>query len=767
MINFGNCSYLGLDIDPRLKEGAIKATEKFGVQFSSSRAFLSCTLYDEYEDLLERIFGHPIVITPTTTLGHQCVLPVIVEEHDLVILDQQVHASVKYATNTLKLNGIKTTIIRHNDLTQLEQILIENEDKYNKIWYLVDGIFSMYGDLAPIEKLVSLQSKYENLHLYIDDAHGMSWSGQNGKGYVLSKTILNDRMIVGTSLNKAFSAGGGVFIFPNKHYAQKVRNCGGPMIFAGPLQIPSLGAGIASAKIHLSDEITRMQQKLLHKIKLCVELGKFYNLPIISNALTPIFFLGLGINKVGYNMVDRMMQDGFWGNLGIFPAVPQSCAGFRFTITNHLHDDDIEMLISKIASNFPKALQDEGRTAQDIQRGFRKIESFQVHKKHLEESTNSSKENGLSCEIHETIENVPKRQWNALIGNKTTYDWDGMKMLEKSFSNNVDKHNNWGFYYVIIKDEFNNPVIATYLTDCISKDDMLSPANISKQIEEERTSDKYYLTSKTLMMGCMVSVGNHIYTNKKHPHWKKGLNMLLDNIRDIQETINADVLNLRDFEDIDVDIKDFLHDENGFIPVNLPNNYIIENLKWNSEEEYLNQFTKKKRKSLRQEVMRFENKFVVKFNPKATTETLEKHYQLYKNVAEKSHEISGFILPIDFFKEAMTNENWDVFELRLSDTNEIVGVGFAFLNDLNYNFTVLGIDYSFLHSHGIYKQTMWQAIKRANELEMKTINLGITADMNKRKFGAIPQTLIAYVQNKDNYNNTIIDSFANLIEMSA
>ena len=123
LINFGSCSYLGLEYHPALKAGAMQALEQYGTQFSSSRAYLSLGLYQELEANLERIFEQPAIVTASTTLGHMATLPVIVEPGDAVILDLQVHASVQLSAQVLKANNIPISIIPHNSMEALENKL--------------------------------------------------------------------------------------------------------------------------------------------------------------------------------------------------------------------------------------------------------------------------------------------------------------------------------------------------------------------------------------------------------------------------------------------------------------------------------------------------------------------------------------------------------------------------------------------------------------------------------------------------------------------
>src|SRR5580698_5447539 len=85
VVNFGSCSYLGLEFDPRLKEASKEAIDRFGTQFSESRAYVSIHLYQELEEAFLEIFGQPIIIVPTTTLGHLSNLPVLIQDEDAII----------------------------------------------------------------------------------------------------------------------------------------------------------------------------------------------------------------------------------------------------------------------------------------------------------------------------------------------------------------------------------------------------------------------------------------------------------------------------------------------------------------------------------------------------------------------------------------------------------------------------------------------------------------------------------------------------------
>jgi 7-keto-8-aminopelargonate synthetase-like enzyme len=371
VVNFGSCSYLGLEKNPKIIDGVVDAVKKYGSQFSSSRTYASVTLYTEAESLLEEIFERPVLLAPTVTLGHLSNIPVLIGDRDAVILDIQVHACVQTATQLVKARGVHVELIRHNRIDILEERINELKNKYEKIWYMADGVYSMFGDFLPINELYRLLDSYPQFHLYVDDAHGTGWIGKNGVGYVLSQKTMHERLYLVAGLAKSFAACGGVLIFPNERARNKVKNCGGTFIFSGPIQPPMLGAIIASAKLHLSSELKHYQNELQKRVDYFVETCKSFNLPLIGESNSPIFFIGVGKPGVGYNMVTRVMNKGFYINLSVFPSVPYKNTGLRIPLTVNHTFEDIYNLLSIIADQLPFALKDNGSSMEDIQKAFK------------------------------------------------------------------------------------------------------------------------------------------------------------------------------------------------------------------------------------------------------------------------------------------------------------------------------------------------------------------------------------------------------------
>ena len=121
------------------------------------------------------------------------------------------------------------------------------------------------------------------------------------------------------------------------------------MIFSGPLQPALIGAAIASARVHLSKELSERQDKLRDRIQLFNTLAAARAVPLGSPAATPIRFVETGDNHATYQMAGALMGDGFYTNTALFPAVPKLHGGLRVALTLHQTPDDIRGLIDAIA----------------------------------------------------------------------------------------------------------------------------------------------------------------------------------------------------------------------------------------------------------------------------------------------------------------------------------------------------------------------------------------------------------------------------------
>jgi 7-keto-8-aminopelargonate synthetase-like enzyme len=348
LLNFGSCAYLGLNLDERLKVAAIEAVQRYGPVFSSSAAYTSVSLYAELEEQLARIFDAVAIVPSTTTLAHQAVLPVLVADGDRVLVDALAHSSVHLATQLLIAEGISVAPLPHNDLVALESAVIEASANASRVWYLADGVYSMFGDVAPVRQIVALVDRYPKLHVYFDDAHGFGWRGRHGRGLVLDEVRMHPRMAVAVSLAKSFGSGGAALVFPDELSARRVQLVSATMNFSGPLHPAELGAAVASASIHLSPEIDERQQRLGLQIELARNALRSASLPVASWDATPIWYVTVGSRENAVAVVRGLIDEGFYVNVSFFPAVPMGRAGLRFTQTLYHTDDQILSLVGAI-----------------------------------------------------------------------------------------------------------------------------------------------------------------------------------------------------------------------------------------------------------------------------------------------------------------------------------------------------------------------------------------------------------------------------------
>jgi 7-keto-8-aminopelargonate synthetase-like enzyme len=350
LVNFSSCGYTGLEMHPVLKAAVADAVQAYGTQFSTTRTFLSSPQYAAAEAALTTLFGRPTAISASTTLGNLAAIPILIRTGDVMLLDSQVHRSVRMAA---RLADAPTYAIPHSDLSLLDRRIQSLSEKHDRIWYLADGLYSMFGDFAPVRELSALAERHEKLWLYFDDAHSISWTGRHGRGYALeqlSPAAAAKAVVIG-SLNKSFGMAGGAMTFPDDQLRHKVFSLGWPMIFSGPVPPPMLAGILASAKLHLSDELAGRQARVVELIRFFNQQAKAAGVQLLNDSETPIRFVPAGGDIESVGKLGRQLQyAGFFVNTASYPAVPVKRSGLRITITTHQTEADIGALIQTIAT---------------------------------------------------------------------------------------------------------------------------------------------------------------------------------------------------------------------------------------------------------------------------------------------------------------------------------------------------------------------------------------------------------------------------------
>lgn len=783
LLSFGSCSYLGLEMDPRLREGVRKAVERWGTQFSSSRAYMSAPPYSELEEKLSTLFGGHTLSVSTTTLGHLSCIPVICHEKDAILLDRMVHHSIQMAATQARAQGTHVELVRHGDWGTLERRIAELTPQHRKVWYMIDGIFSMFGDLPDVVEFRRLMDQHPNLWLYVDDAHGMSIAGQHGRGMHLSRMGWHPRLIVATSLNKAFAAGGGCITFQDPEMRDRVRLCGGPQTFSGPLQPPMLGAALASADVHLSPEITRLQNELKEGVlHLNAELVA-NDLPLYENNETPIFFVKGGPLKMSYALVHRLAKEGFFLTVAQYPAVPLKRSGVRVSITRHHSKQDLTALAQAMGHHYPKALEDVGLTREDVLREFdvdhearertrigklaRLFDMGAVQKPAAPVKRADEAAVELKLETYTTINDISPDEWNSLLGNRANFDHATLKSFEEIFRNRAEKESNWGWHYFIVRSG-SLPVAATFFTDALWKDDMLMRAEVSDRIEQARVHDRYFLTSRAFGMGTLLSEGNHLFLERKGP-WQQALAMIVEAAAKAQRSVGATSLVFRDLPEGDAEL-DAAFLEHGLVKMPMLAGHVVDLTRWNTEDEFFATLGSRTRRRVRSEVQAVQQQFTQKLfrhgiDAAPTAEEFGHYYSLYKRVKDRKRRLNTFDLPTDIVEKLWATPGWELLALHLSPEacgpadGRAVAVGISFRDGDRMVAAICGLDGE-QREVSVYRQLLWRMLLRAKEAGVKTLELGMDAEREKQRLGAEPREQCAYAQLTDHYSAEIMSQIA-------
>ncbi len=752
VLNFTSCSYLGLEIDPRLVEGAVEAVRAHGVQCCASRVYLSSPLYRELETLTERIFEAHVVVSPTTTLGHLSALPTLVDPDDAMILDHHVHTSVQLASRYVSSSGVPMELVRHNDLERLEERVAELSRSRREVWYLADGIYSMSGDAAPVRELVALLDRYPQMRLYVDDAHGMSWRGPRGAGSVLEQIALHPRMVLTTGLGKGFGTGGGLIVLPDDETRRRIRTIGPTMLFGGPLQVPVLGAAVASARIHLSPEIEELQQQLQDRIRFCAERLAEHALPVVSPPDTPVGFVGVSTPDACHALVRALLDEGLFTNPAYFPATPLRRGGLRFLLSRHQTLDDIARLVDGIARHWEPAVRAGGTTPEEV------YDAFRMEMPEARRSPRRSASSGLLLETADSIEKLDRREWDALLGDRGCLASSALAPFERVFGGHPDPTIRWDFRYYVIRDGEGRPVLATLFTKALWKADMLSPPDVSRRIEEMRREEPFHLTQQVFASGCLLSEGDQLWLREPadHPTSREALALLLEAVRRDARGLGCEIRVVRDVP-VEHEALRTLLEDHGLLAMPAPDSLVLDDVR-ESEAELVASLSRKHRRHHYGCVRPFDECYVAEVHDSdgpAMDAGLANHlHALYRNVKTRNLGLNTFELPETLLQELAGSPDWEIVTLRPSDADEdALPVGFfaSFTGQPAYVPLVAGLDYTHVRERGLYRQLLRHVVQRARDRGQRRVLFGLEASLEKRRMGARPEQSLLFVEADDLY----------------
>lgn len=338
MIMVGSNNYLGLTNHPKVKEATIAALKKYGSGCAGSR-FLNGTLdiHVKLEEKLARFIRKEAALVFST--GFQVNLGVIsalIGKDDVVIIDKMDHASI---IDGCRLAYGETKKFKHNDMADLERILIDCRDRKKLI--VVDGVFSMEGDIINLPDVVALARKYA-ARVMIDDAHGIGVLGKTGRGtaehFGLEQEV---DLIMGTYSKSLASIGG--FISGEEKVIHYVKHFARTLIFSASPPPASVAAVNAAVDI-IENEPDRIKQLWNNTRKMH---NGFKSLGYeTGHSETPIIPILVGDDLMAFKMAMMLQQEGVFANVAVRPAVADGKALIRTSYMATHSDEQLDFVLN-------------------------------------------------------------------------------------------------------------------------------------------------------------------------------------------------------------------------------------------------------------------------------------------------------------------------------------------------------------------------------------------------------------------------------------
>jgi 8-amino-7-oxononanoate synthase len=332
LVMLGSNNYLGLCNHPKVKEAAVEALRRFGTGCAGSRLLNgTLTLHEALEDKLARFVGKPAAVTFST--GFQVNLGTIsclLDRGDSVYLDKQDHACI---IDGARLSFAHVRKFAHNDPTELRRLMMADRSARGRL-VVVDGVFSMEGDIAPLPELVKVGRDF-GAALMVDDAHGLGVLGARGRGTPEHFSVEDDvHLIMGTFSKSLASIGG--FVAGSHSVIQHIRHTARSLIFSAALA--PAAAAAASAAVDIIEEEPERRAQLWRNAEF-LKSGLSSLGFDTGDSQTPVIPIIVGDDDRAFAMTRRLEQEGVFVNPVISPATPPGRALLRTScMATHTED---------------------------------------------------------------------------------------------------------------------------------------------------------------------------------------------------------------------------------------------------------------------------------------------------------------------------------------------------------------------------------------------------------------------------------------------
>lgn len=341
MILLGSNNYLGLSDEETLKQVAIDAINQYGVGAGGSRLTTgSFDLFRKLEDRLAAFKGtEASLVFNTGYMANVGILSGLCNREWTIFCDKYNHASI---IDGSLLSGAKLIRYKHCDMEDLERKIIKHKSRYNII--VTDGVFSMDGDIAPLDEIVKLAKKYDILTM-VDDAHGVGVLGKNGSGTVSYFNLNQEIDIQMGTLSKSIPSVGG-YAAGKKEIIDFLKNLSRSFIFSTALPPSAIAVSLKAIDMIEQDDERR---------KRLIELSKWFKEELIKigfevgDTQTPIIPVMIGDAEKTVLMRESLLEEGIYVPAIRPPTVPKGTSRLRISLMATHNIEDLQYVLEKLA----------------------------------------------------------------------------------------------------------------------------------------------------------------------------------------------------------------------------------------------------------------------------------------------------------------------------------------------------------------------------------------------------------------------------------
>ncbi len=341
VLMLGTNNYLGLSNHPALKEAAIEAVKKYGAGSGSVRTISgTMDLHIKLEETIAR-FKHTAAANyfQTGFAANQGSLPALLQEGDLAISDELNHGSI---IDGVRLSKAEKAIYKHNDMDDLAAKLeaAAKASKYKKIFIISDGVFSMDGDIAPLDRIQRIAQAY-GAYIYVDDAHGDGVLGEHGRGIVNHFKLEGKVECEMGTFSKGFGVVGG-FVAGSSTLKEFLHNKARSYLLSGSAPPATVASCIAALELLEKDD--SLVKALWENTRYFKEKLKALGFDT-GNSGTPICPIMIGDSAKAKQFSSELFQEGVFALPIVFPMVAQGKARVRTQVRADFSKEDLDFAL--------------------------------------------------------------------------------------------------------------------------------------------------------------------------------------------------------------------------------------------------------------------------------------------------------------------------------------------------------------------------------------------------------------------------------------